>query len=170
MMIEKKKFQNIIAGKEIGINDLYNSIEPYLKNIDGISFSGGEPLFQAESLLILLQMLPKELDKMLFTGYNQSEMDNTQKKCFSYFDLAVTGRFEEDKKGSFLWRGSKNQKFVSPTGKYIDELDELYNSKSNGISVKVKKGNFYFYGIPTDNNEIWVIKDKLNKEGVNFYD
>ena len=86
------------------------------------------------------------------------------------FDLVVEGRFEKDKIGNFLYRGSSNQIFSSPTRKYEDILDILYKLPSAGVEVEVKDNNFYFYGIPTNYNEIDKIKKELIKKNIYLFD
>jgi hypothetical protein len=125
-------------------------------------------LFQADELLNFLEKLPKNLDKMLFTGFYKKELDEIQLKCFNMFDLVVEGRFEKDKMGNFLYRGSSNQIFSSPTGKYKEILNILYNLPSAGIEIEVKNNKFYFYGIPTKEDEIKKIKEKLTSKGIVF--
>jgi len=157
--------QNPNVGKNF--KNFYEVIKPYLNQIDGITFSGGEPLFQANELLELLEKLEK-IDTMLFTGYYYNELNEIQKRCFDKFDLVVEGRFEKEKMGNFLWRGSSNQIFSSPTGRYTDILDKLYKSKSAGIEIAVKENEVVFYGIPTKNNEIEKIKRNLSLRGFFF--
>ena len=152
-----ENLQNPKIGQEY--KDFYLEIEPFLEKIDGITFSGGELLFQANELLKLLKKLPKNLDKMLFTGYYKNELDSIQLECFNKFDLVVEGRFEKEKMGNFLFRGSSNQIFSSPSGKYESILDKLYTLPSAGIEVVVKDNEFIFYGIPTKNQEITKIKN-----------
>jgi organic radical activating enzyme len=155
--------QNEKVGKKI---DLYSIIMKNINKIDGITFSGGEPLFQEKELLNLLKKLPKNLDKMLFTGYYKNELNETQLKCFNYFDLVVEGRFEKNQMGNFLWRGSKNQIFSSPTKKYTHLLEKFYNSISAGLEVFIEDDEMIFYGIPTKNNEIEEIREKLTLNGL----
>ena len=157
--------QNPNIGKEY--KDFYKEIEPLLDKVDGITISGGEPLFQSRELLALLEKL-KSIDTMLFTGYYYNELDEVQRECFDMFDLVVEGRFEKEKMGDFLWRGSSNQIFSSPSGKYSDILDKLYKAKSAGIEVIVKENEFIFYGIPTKNNEIEKLREKLSLRGFFF--
>jgi anaerobic ribonucleoside-triphosphate reductase activating protein len=157
--------QNENTGKEY--KDFYKEIEPFLDKVDGITFSGGEPLFWAKELLELLERL-KDIDKMLFTGYYYDELNEIQRECFNKFDLVVEGRFEKEKMGNFLWRGSSNQIFSSPTGKYDAILDKLYKAKSAGIEVVVKENECIFYGIPTKTNEIEQIKKELSLRGFLF--
>lgn len=145
--------------------NFYDEIQPYLSEIDGITFSGGEPLYQSKELFYLLKLLPKDLDKMLFTGYQKSELNSMQLKCYHKFDLVIEDRFDINKMGDFLWRGSKNQKISSPTNKYHKELiKSLYKAKSAGLEVKVTKNELIFYGIPTNNNEINKIKNLLQQK------
>jgi len=158
-----KNLQNEEAGKEY--KNFYKEIEKYLDKIDGITFSGGEPLFQAKELLKLLQSL-NHLDKMLFTGYYKKELNDIQLQCYNMFDLVVEGRFEKEKMGNFLYRGSSNQIFSSPTGKYLTILDTLYSLPSAGIEVVVKNNELIFYGIPTKNDEISKLKKILKFKGV----
>ena len=156
--------QNPKIGREY--ENFYKEIEPFLEKVDGITFSGGEPLFQAKELLSFLNKLPKNLDKMLFTGFYKDELDEVQLKCFNKFDLVVEGRFEREKQGNFLYRGSSNQIFSSPSGKYKAILEKLYTLPSAGIEVVVKDNEFVFYGIPTNNNEIDKLKKVLKNKGV----
>jgi hypothetical protein len=99
---------------------------------------------------------------MLFTGYIYKELNQIQKECYEFFDLVVEGRFDDSKKGSFLWRGSSNQIFTSPSNKYSDKiLDSLYNKESAGLDIKLLEKNMFFYGIPTNKDEIELIKTKI---------
>lgn len=158
-----ENLQNEKVGKEY--KDFYKEIEKYLDKVDGITFSGGEPLFQAKELLKLLNKL-NHLDKMLFTGYYKEELNDIQLQCYKMFDLVVEGRFEKEKMGNFLYRGSSNQIFSSPTGKYLDILDKLYSCPSAGIEVIIKDSELIFYGIPTKNDEIGKLKEILKFKGV----
>jgi len=159
-----ENLQNPNVGKKY--KNFYQIIENYLDKIDGITFSGGEPLFQANELLKLLNKLPSNLDKMLFTGYYRMELNEIQLQCYNKFDLIVEGRFEEEKKENFLYRGSSNQIFSSPTKKYENILDKLYTLPSAGIEVVIKDSELVFYGIPTKNNEIDKIKKVLSNKNI----
>jgi len=156
-----------LQNPEIGKNiDIKKVIMQHLFEIDGITFSGGEPLFWAEELLKLLKKLPSDLDKMLFTGFTKEELNKTQLECINYFDLVVEGRFEIEKRGNFLWRGSSNQKFISPTKKYSNILNNLYKMPSAGIEVKIENNELIYYGIPTQNDEIGKIENYLKNAGL----
>ena len=159
-----KELQNQKNAKEY--KDFYSFVKPILKSVEGITFSGGEPLFQAEELLEFLKRLPKGMDKMLFTGYYKKELNEIQLECYNMFDLVVEGRFEKEKMGNFLYRGSSNQLFSSPTGKYSDVLSDFYRLPSAGIEVRIKEDKLVYYGIPTKNDEIAKLQELLKQKGI----
>ena len=150
--------------------DFINDLADKFPQIDGLTLSGGEPLWQSVSLLEFLDLVPRSLDKMLFTGYNVSELNSTKLECYNRFDLVISGRFQQSKMGNYLWRGSANQTIVSPTGKYIAILDDIMKSKSVGLDIKVKHKEMFFYGIPTKNNEIDNIRNKIDHLGIITYE
>ena len=129
--------------------DFYASIEPLLGNIDGVTFSGGEPLYQAKAMAALMDRLPSDLDKMLFTGYSLHELSRTQWEVGKQMDLVVVGRFIEVLHGNHLWRGSSNQQLISPSGKYpTEQLDAWMQEPSAGLQIHTESGVMHFYGIP----------------------
>jgi len=162
----EEKLQPDVLGRKTKITDVRDKINNGLNKISGITFSGGEPLWQSRQLIELFEILPREIDKMLFTGYIKSELNEVQIRCYDYFDLVVDGRYVENKTGNFLWRGSSNQRFYSPTKKYSNILDELHASKSVGLDIHVKRNEMYFYGIPTSNDEIGFINNSLTNSGL----
>ena len=161
-----EELQDGKLGKHYSVEEFYTIIKTYLPKIDGITFSGGEPLVQSDELIKLLNLLPSHLDKMLFSGFKYSELNAIQLACFNLFDLVIEGRFEKEKMGNLLWRGSSNQKIFSPTQKYNTIIDDIYKSKSVGLDIKIDANNILFYGIPTTNEEIATIKQILNKNNI----
>lgn len=99
---------------------------------------------------------------MLFTGYENSQLNTEQLMCYNQFDLTIEGRFDKAKMGNFLWRGSYNQRISSPTKKYSSIIDSIYNSKSAGLHIEVIKNELMFYGIPTNNDEIYKLQKLIS--------
>ncbi len=163
----EEKLQSGDLGRSISTIDLLNELDDKLPKVDGLTLSGGEPLWQSVSLLEFLDLVPRSLDKMLFTGYNVSELNSTKLECYNRFDLVISGRFQQSKMGNYLWRGSANQTIVSPTGKYNAILDDIMKSKSVGLDIKVKHKEMFFYGVPTKNNEIGFINSRFKMNGIN---
>lgn len=90
---------------------------PMLK---GITFSGGDPLEQAESFLYMAKAFKKAgLNIWCYTGYTfeslleKMENDNEVRELLENIDVLVDGKFQLDKKADGLrFRGSSNQRII----------------------------------------------------------
>lgn len=104
-----KESNNKVTSKEIV--DLVRKYRPYIESGGGVTFSGGEPLFQSEFLLETIKLCKKAgihtcLDTS-GTGYNKDVLDEILK----YIDLVILDIKAID---------SKNYKKI--TGKSMDEF------------------------------------------------
>jgi anaerobic ribonucleoside-triphosphate reductase activating protein len=97
--------------------------------LEGVTFSGGEPMQQAGSLLALVQLLRPRIPGLsfgMFSGYNERELDGgrysvwgreleTAEKCSLWqairaaLDFAVLGRFNHRLPSAAPLRSSRNQ-------------------------------------------------------------
>ena len=110
-----------------------------LESLEGVTFSGGEPMQQAEALLELMREIRKsELAASLgmFTGYTESELaagryvtrpraTAEQKRelwrtIHGLLDFAVMGRYEETLPVKEPLRTSRNQRLVLCSNRYQD--------------------------------------------------
>ena len=102
--------------------------ENILKAIDqnpllqGVTFSGGEPFFQAEAFAELGEAIKKKgLHIMTYSGYTFEEIFEGAKQgapgwkeLLAVTDILVDGRFVlEEKSLNLLFRGSKNQRLIN---------------------------------------------------------
>ena len=138
------------AGSEFTVNSILDIVNKRSGDIDGITFSGGEPLQQPVPLQFILSALSGKYDLMLYTGYLYHELNQEQKNCYDLCDLVVEGRFVDEQKGNYLWRGSSEQQFASPTGKYNNIIPELYKKPSAGLQIYRKQDKVFIYGIPRE--------------------
>jgi anaerobic ribonucleoside-triphosphate reductase activating protein len=83
---------------------------------EGITISGGEPLTQPAALTDLLSALHRErastdseIDILLYTGYDEHELDPQQRAAADLADVVVTGRYQAGAATTLIWRGSANQ-------------------------------------------------------------
>ena len=67
-------------------------------DIRGITLTGGEPLMQAEAVDNLLQLIRKDLDILLFSGYTFEEVktDSNKMKILHLVDAALLGRYNQN--------------------------------------------------------------------------
>jgi len=105
------EFQNFDAGIDTEISELIEGIKKNIKMIDGITLSGGDPLFQYISVLEFLKVIrnDKELKKLniwLYTGFKFEQIHNDIKELL---DVIVDGRYVESLPKR-EWAGSSNQK------------------------------------------------------------
>jgi anaerobic ribonucleoside-triphosphate reductase activating protein len=100
----------------------------------GVTFSGGEPLIQADALFAVIAMVREKIPKIdiwVYTGYTYEEV--SQLEVMSLIDVLVDGPFVLTQKNLFLaFRGSSNQRIIDiketrETGKIV----QLYLDKES---------------------------------------
>lgn len=87
------------------------------KMLDGITVSGGDPLYNPEDMLKVLRFLKERTSKniWLYTGYTLEEIeaDEVRSKCLEYADVLVDGKFVKELYSPELkFRGSSNQRII----------------------------------------------------------
>jgi anaerobic ribonucleoside-triphosphate reductase activating protein len=76
------------------------------KYVDGITLSGGDPFYQQEECLKLLDLLPG-INVWIYTGFEYDEIKDTELAKLA--DVLVTGPFIEELKCEGRMYGSSNQ-------------------------------------------------------------
>lgn len=77
---------------------------------DGITLSGGDPFYQQEECLKLLDLLP-DVNVWIYTGFEHEEICDTE--LARRADVLVVGRFIEELKCDGQMYGSSNQRIVT---------------------------------------------------------
>lgn len=126
------------------VNDIIADIKKQ-KNIEGVTFLGGEPFEQAESLGIIAKSVKETgLGVLCFTGGLLEELQQKEenKILLENIDLLIDGAFEADKVDySRPWCGSKNQRYHFLTNRYNEEIFEKYKNK---IEINISKNGTIF--------------------------
>ena len=80
----------------------------------GVTFTGGEPMEQAEELLPLAEELKSRgYNLWIYTGYLWEELDGAKKELAALADTVVDGRYDASLRSLTLpWRGSSNQRLI----------------------------------------------------------
>ena len=106
--------------------------------LDGITLSGGDPLYQPEASAVLARKVKeKGLNVVVFTGYTFEELMELKEKdpwvgeLLRYTDILIDGRYDKDQRDlTLIFRGSRNQRVID-CKRALEEgravLDERYN-------------------------------------------
>lgn len=105
------------VGSDLSIDEIIADIKtnPLIK---GITFTGGDPFFQAAAFAVLAKKLrPLKYELASYTGFTWEELISTgspeQKAFLSQLDVLVDGRFILQERNLDLpFKGSSNQRFI----------------------------------------------------------
>ena len=132
------------GGTLYNIKDIITDIKKQ-KNIEGVTFLGGEPFEQAEALGIIAKSVKKEgLGVLCFTGGLLEELQQKEanKTLLENIDLLIDGAFEiENVDYSRPWCGSSNQRYHFLTDRYNEDIFEKYKNK---VEINISKNGTIF--------------------------
>ncbi|MBQ9011723.1 MAG: anaerobic ribonucleoside-triphosphate reductase activating protein [Bacilli bacterium] len=129
------------GGFEVDIKEIIEELSA-LDGHDGITFSGGDPMFQPEACALIAKEAKKHgLDIWCYTGFTFENLIKHKKyiEFLKYVDVLVDGKFIiEEKSLNLDFRGSRNQRIIDVQkslkenqpvliSKYIDERTVIVN-------------------------------------------
>lgn len=137
------------SGVEYDVDEILNDILN-TKNIDGVTFLGGEPFEQPEALEYLCKKIKEsDLSIVCFTGNKFEDIKEKHKNILENIDLLIDGEFKEEEKDySRPWVGSKNQNYHFLSNKFDKSILKNYKNKvelniqENGVIFMNGMGDF----------------------------
>lgn len=107
-------------GEEFSKEKQLNFIDKCKNNIllDGITLSGGDPMYSAKELLDFIQLYKQELPNhtiWIYSGFTHEEIVNNKEmdKLLQLCDVLVDGKYDYELKDTTLkFRGSSNQNII----------------------------------------------------------
>ena len=142
------------GGKLFDVEDIIADILNQ-KDIEGITFLGGEPFEQAQACGTIAKSVKSNgLSVLCFTGglIEDLRADSKNKLLLENTDLLIDGPFEiENTDYSRPWCGSSNQRYHFLTDRYNEEIFTKYKNK---VEVNISKNGVVFMNGMGDFNEI----------------
>lgn len=118
------------GGKWVDTDELFDEINANIL-LSGVTFSGGEPMCQAEALLELARRISTEteLNINIFSGYTYEQLiamrNPVVDELLKLTGVLIDGRFEQDKRDLTLkMRGSSNQRLIYLNGGKIERIEQ----------------------------------------------
>lgn len=144
-----------------------------LDDIEGVTFSGGEPFMQAAPLATLIDLIKTQrpLSFMSYTGFTLAELqsagDSEQLNLLARLDLLIDGRYRRDQHTTLLWRGSRNQQVHFLSDRYT-HLRNRVDRPTVSIDVTIEAdGSFSWAGIPPQGFR-QAVEQNMKNRGVSF--
>lgn len=158
--------------------------EALARGADGLTVSGGEPLDQPAALEALLAgavraraeatapggpAAGREIDILLYTGYEQEEVDGDAARSAAVrpADVLVTGRFRAAEPTALVWRGSANQRMRPRTARGWARYQEHLARTESGPRLQMVEGegDVRLYGVP-GRGELAALERRLRRAGI----
>ena len=127
-----------------------------IPNIEGVTFSGGEPFEQSAAVLETIKLFRQQrptLTVFAFSGHTYKELltsiDHSVTELLHHCDIVSTGPFVSQLRDqSLLWRGSSNQELHYLTNVYNPsmEIEWVLESPTEEYSVQSKGIQFTGFG------------------------
>lgn len=128
------------------------------KNLEGLSFSGGEPFLQAETLTQLIRQCRQkrpEFTFLAYTGFTLEELTTDARpewlRFLSELDILIDGPYRENEHENLLWRGSRNQRVWFLTLRYRQEWEHRVNEHGVHLELEMDAETIHIMGIPPRN-------------------
>lgn len=122
-----KSTHDFNSGYELNIDAIIDDLQA-LDYLDGVTFSGGDPLFQAEEIIELAKRIKEETDLNIwcYTGFVYEDImanDDAKKELLTYIDVLVDGRYDKSNRSLALkFRGSSNQRLINVKESLVKNL------------------------------------------------
>lgn len=123
----------------LSVDDIFSKIA-VVKNLDGVTFTGGEPFLQPRPLAYLAKRIKSELNLNLqiFTGFELTELKgHAQRELLSLTDVTVCGRYNPS-------LPNNNQKVHEFSG-----VKWMFDNSSVQVNIGTD-GNILLTGYPSD--------------------
>ena len=141
-----------------------------IPNIEGITFSGGEPFEQAAAVLETIQAIREEkgsdFSVFVFTGFElellqRSDEDNVL-TLLEYIDILAAGPYDYKLRDQeLLWRGSRNQSLHFLTERYSSDQIEEWITDSPIEEIMIRPDSLEFTGFVGQKSQMLKVAQEI---------
>jgi anaerobic ribonucleoside-triphosphate reductase activating protein len=141
------------GGQEVQVEALARDLAED-SGIEGVTFSGGEPMSQAPALCRLIDKVraARDLSFLSYTGFTLEFLRRSgtamQRALLDRLDLLIDGPYLRERHTTLRWRGSDNQHVHFLTPRY-QHLAAMADERGTWIEFEVSfEGAMHWMGIP----------------------
>lgn len=110
------------GGYEVDLDELVLDISKRRKYLDGVTLSGGDPFYQQDECVRLLELLPN-MNVWIYTGFSYDDICDT--KLAKLADVIVDGPFIEELRCEGQYFGSSNQRIIRQNKEGSESIGRL---------------------------------------------
>ena len=164
-----QEFLPFTRNRTLGIRQLAERVLS-IDGIEGITYSGGEPMAQPHGLSLLTDLLRSNgLTVVCYTGYTLAELEERNDpwttRLLQQIDILIDGRFELEQQSLLPWRGSRNQVVHFLTKRYQDFAIRLKTQSAEAeVELIIKSDGYTATGII--NHELLAEMDSILQKGM----
>jgi len=139
----------------ISIEDLAQRILA-VKELEGITLSGGEPMLQAEGLAKLIRRVRRvnpDLSAIAFSGFTLAQLrrkartERSVAELLPQLDVLIDGLYRPDLNDNLGLRGSSNQRIHFLTTRY-EKRKEMFETQPRQVEIHLLTGELLMVGVP----------------------
>ena len=144
-----------------------------VEDIEGLTFSGGEPTLQAAALNELIdrvRAVRPDFNFMSYTGAVYEELasraDADVRGFLARLDILIDGPYIAELHADLLWRGSSNQRALFLSDRCKGSAIAV-DSPGVGLEMQIKRDRSCFWmGVPREKDFRAKLRRALNAQGV----
>ncbi|MGN0650814.1 MAG: 4Fe-4S single cluster domain-containing protein [Oscillospiraceae bacterium] len=149
---------------------------------EGITISGGEPFYQADKLVELLDTIKskiRDFGVIIYSGFSYNQLINSGEQAVldlihRHVDLLIDGEYIQALDDDLGIRGSSNQRLIFMTERYKFAENELNDGRARQVDFFIRENNrIQMVGVPSEatktaiariNNAAAIIASGKNKK------
>lgn len=141
------------GGRQVPVATMLREVAQ-LKDIEGVTISGGEPFMQIDGLHSLLDGIRRStaLGVIIYTGYTVAELHAMQDQkvediLSGLADIVIDGEYVDELNDGVALKGSSNQTVHFITSRYLP-YRQIYEEKTRNTEVVASTKDLFLIGIP----------------------